>query len=200
MKELIRKVLREEVDRRFVKGTPEVQAFIIKQMEGILSETTKVIPPPEDNYGNYGEEWCKDGNAVLESRYYFDSEDEDENNEKFYSGHLIIDKQVVNFLTNMLQVRKLFILNVIVEWYDEKYATKFGQETGHPEFDIDEISETDSPRKCYQNITTDNLSRDEMIDYLDKHTSSRKSRIEGLTDDELRSDYRKVYNIQLNRN
>ena len=153
MKELIRKVLREEVDRRFVKGTPEVQAFIIKQMEGILSETTKAIPPPEDNYGNYGEEWCKDGNAVLESRYYFDSEDEDENNEKFYSGHLIIDKQVVNFLTNMLQVRKLFILNVIVEWYDEKYATKFGQETGHPEFDIDEISETDSPRKCYQNIT-----------------------------------------------
>jgi hypothetical protein len=199
MKELIRKVLREEVNRRFVKGTPEVQSFIIKRMEDILSETTKVIPPPEDNYGNYGEEWCKDGNVVLESRYYFYGEDEDENNEKFHGGHLIIDEQVVNFLTNMLQVRKSFIFNVIVEWYDEKYATKFGQETGHPEFDIDEISETDSPRKCHQIIDTSSLSRDEMINYIEKHTLSKKSEIKALTDDELQSDYRKVYNIQLNR-
>jgi hypothetical protein len=99
----------------------------------------------------------------------------------------------------MLQVRKSFILNVATEWYDEKYATKFGQEIGRPDFEIYEAIETNSPRKCYQMIDTDKLSRDEMIDYLDKHTSSKKSRIEALTDDELRSDYRTVYNIQLNK-
>jgi hypothetical protein len=130
----------------------------------------------------------------MEARYHVD-EDSDE----FFSGDLFIDQEVIDFLSKMLQVRKSFILNVATEWYDEKYATKFGQEIGRPEFEIYEAIETNSPRKCYQMIDTDKLSRDEMIDYLDKHTSHNKSRIEALTDDELRSDYRTVYNIQLNK-
>jgi hypothetical protein len=182
MKDLIRKVLREEVSRRFSSGTSEKRDFIIKRLEDLLSETTRVIPPLEENYG-------------MEARYHVD-EDSDE----FFSGDLFIDQDVTDFLSKMLQVRKSFILNVATEWYDEKYATKFGQEIGRPDFEIYEAIETDSSRKCYQMIDTDKLSRDEMIDYLDKHTSSKKSRIEALTDDELRSDYRTVYNIQLNKN
>ena len=194
MKDLIRKVLREEVSRRFTSGTSEKRDFIIKRLEDLLSETTRVIPPLEENYGIHNEEWCKNGKVVMEARYHVD-EDTDE----FFSGDLFIDQDVTDFLSKMLQVRKSFILNVATEWYDEKYATKFGQAIGRPEFEIYEAIETDSSRKCYQMIDTDKLSRDEMIDYLDKHTSSKKSRIEALTDDELRSDYRTVYNIQLNK-
>jgi hypothetical protein len=194
MKDLIKKVLREEINRRFVKGTPEMQSFIIKRLEDLLSEATRVIPPLEENYGIYNEEWCKNGKVVVDARYHVD-DDTDE----FFSGDLFIDKEVIDFLSKILQVRKSLILNVATEWYDEKYATKFGQEIGRPEFEIYEAMETDSPRKCYQNINTDNLSRDEMIDYLDKETAYRKNELEELPDDELKSKYRKVYNIQLNK-
>lgn len=194
MKDLIKKVLKEEVNRRFTKGTPEMQSFIIKRLEDLLSESTRIIPPLEENYGIHNEEWCKNGKVVIDARYHVD-EDTDE----FFSGDLYIDHEVIDFLSKMLQVRKSLILNIATEWYDEKYATKFGQEIGRPEFEIYEAMETDSPRKCYQMTDTDKLSRDEMIDYLDKHTASKKSRIEALTDDELRSDYRTVYNIQLNK-
>ena len=194
MKDLIKKVLREEINRRFAKGTPEMQSFIIKRLEDLLSEATRVIPPLEENYGMHNEEWCKDGKVVVDARYHVD-DDTDE----FFSGDLFIDKEVIDFLSKILQVRKSLILNVATEWYDEKYATKFGQEIGRPEFEIYEAMETDSPRKCYQNINTDNLSRDEMIDYLDKETAYRKNELEELPDDELKSKYRKVYNIQLNK-
>ena len=194
MKELIKKVLREEVSRRFSSGTSEKRDFIIKRLEDLLSETTRVIPPLEENYGIYNEEWCKNGKVVVDARYHVD-DDTDE----FFSGDLFIDKEVIDFLSKILQVRKSLILNVATEWYDEKYATKFGQEIGRPEFEIYEAMETDSPRKCYQNINTDNLSRDEMIDYLDKETAYRKNELEELPDDELKSKYRKVYNIQLNK-
>jgi hypothetical protein len=194
MKDLIKKVLKEEVNRRFTKGTPEMQSFIIKRLEDLLSESTRVIPPFEENYGIHNEEWCKNGKVVIDARYHVD-EDTDE----FFSGDLFIDKEVIDFLSKILQVRKSLILNVATEWYDEKYATKFGQEIGRPEFEIYEAMETDSPRKCHQNINTDNLSRDEMINYLDKHTSTRKSSIEDLSDNELQSRYRRVYNIQLNK-
>jgi hypothetical protein len=197
MKELIKRVLREEVQKRFTKSNQNFERIIIKYMENVISETIRVVPPPEENYGNYGEEWCKGGNAILEVRYYLFSEDEDDV-EKFVGGSLFVIEEEVEFLTKMLQVRKQYVLNVITEWYDEKYATKFGQEVGHPEFEIEETIETDSPRKCYQMINTDNLSRDEMIDYIDNQTLKKRSDLENLSDDELSSNYRSVYNTRLN--
>ena len=197
MKDLIKRILREEVSKKFTKGSSNAQSLIIKHMEKIISNTSRVVPPPEDNYGNYGEEWCKGGKAVIEVRYYMFSEDNEEE-EKFNSGSLFVDENEINFLSKILQLRKSYILNVITEWYDEKYATKFGQETGHPEFEIDETIETDSPRKCYQMIDVDSITREEMINYLNKETLNRRNELEELPDDKLKSKYRSVYNSRLN--
>lgn len=198
MKELIKKILREEVQKRFTKSNPNFERIIIKHMESVISETTSVIPPPEDNYGNYSQEWCKGNKIIMEARYYFGSED-DETDEKFFAGDLYIHKEEVEFLSKMLQIRKSFILNVITEWYDEKYTTKFGQETGHPELEIDETHEMDDWRKCYQMINVNDLSREEMIDYLVKETLNGRNQLESLSDNELKSKYRSVYNSRLNR-
>lgn len=200
MKELIKKVLREEVSKRFTSGNVEKENFIKKHMEKIISNTTRVLTPPEDNYGNYSEEWCDGDKIVIEAKYYFNSdEDGYEGVEMFFAGDLNVDKEIVEFLVKILLVRKSFILNVITEWYDENYATKFGQEIGHPEFEIDETHESDNFRKCYQMISTDNLSREEMIDYIDKNTLRDARYLKTLDDDTLKSDYRSVYNIQLNK-
>ena len=194
MKELIKKVLREEVSRRFSSGTSEKRDFIIKRLEDLLSETTRVIPPLEENYGIHNEEWCKNGKVVMEARYHVD-EDTDE----FFSGDLFIDQDVTDFLSKMLQVRKSFILNVATEWYDEKYATKFGQEIGRPEFEIYEAIETDSPRKCYQMVDTNKLSREEMIDYIEDNSLFHRKALNTYSDDQLKTTYKRVYNIQLNK-
>jgi hypothetical protein len=197
MKDLIRQILREEVQRKFTKSNPNIERVIIKHMERLISETNRVAVPPEDNYGNYSEEWCKGGKIIMEAKYFFSDEDSDE--EKFFAGYLFVNDEEINFLSKMLQVRKSYIFNAITEWYDEKYTTKFGQETGHPELEIDETQETDNDRKCYQMINTSNLSREEMIDYLDKHTLYKLSDLKKMSDDELTSTYRNVYNIQLNK-
>lgn len=200
MKELITKILREESQKKFSKAGPNKERFIIQHMENVIGRTTRILPPPEDNYGNYGEEWCVGGKVVMEARYYFNSDDvylPDE--EKFYDGFLMVDKDEVDFLSKMLQVRKAYILNVITEWYDEKYTTKFGQEVGHPELEIDETTETDNPRKCYQMVDTSKLSREDIIDYLDTQTLKKRSDLERLPDNELESIYRSVYNSRLNR-
>ena len=53
MKELIKKILREEVQKRFTKSNQSFERLIIKQMESLISETNRVVVPPDDNYGNY---------------------------------------------------------------------------------------------------------------------------------------------------
>lgn len=196
MKDLIKRILREEVGKRFTKGSPNAQSLIIKHMEKLISKTTRVLTPPEENYGNYSEEWCKNGNVVMEARYFFNDEDSDE--QRFFAGDLYVQKNEIDFLSKMLQIRKPFILNVITEWYDENYTTKFGEETGHPELEIDETHEIDYERKCYQMIDVDNISREEMINYLDKETLMRRNELEKLSDDKLKSKYRSVYNSRLN--
>ena len=193
MKELIRKILREEVSRRYVKSNPNIEKTIIRHMDKLISQTTRIIPPPEDNYGMFIEEWCKGGRIVLESRYHLDDD-----NDEFFAGDLYVNDKEIEFLSNMLNIRKSYILNVITEWYDENYASKFGPEVNHPEFEIFETFETDANRKCYEMINTDNLSREYMIDYIDTQTLYRASELEKLSDDELTSKYRSVYNIQLN--
>jgi 3-methyladenine DNA glycosylase AlkC len=197
MKELIKKILREEVQKRFTKSNQSFERLIIKQMETLISETNRVVVPPDENYGNYNEEWCRGGKVIIEAKYFFNSEDSDDN--IFYAGDLYVNKEEIDFLSRMLQVRKSFILNVITEWYDEKYATKFGQETGHPEFEIDETHESDDAPKCYQIIDTDNLSRDEMIDYIDTQSLYKASDLEKMSDNLLKLTYRRVYNIHSNK-
>ena len=193
MKELIRKILREEVSRRYTKSNPNIEKTIIRHMDKLMSQTTRVIPPIEENYGMFIEEWCKGGNIVIEARYHLD-DDTDE----FFSGDLYVDNKEIDFLSNVLQVRKAYILNVITEWYDENYASKFGPEVNHPEFEIFETFETDANRKCYQMIDVDNISKEEMVDYLDKETAYRRKELEELPDNELKSRYRSIYNARLN--
>ena len=197
MKDLIKKILREEVQRRFVKSNQNIERTIVRVMDDLISESTRILIPPDENYGNYEEQWCRGGKVVLEARYYFNSEDEDETEEKFFAGDLYVNKNEIDFLSKMLQIRKAYILNVITEWYDENYTTKFGQETGHPELEIDETHETDSVHKCYQMIDVDNISREEIIDYLDKETLTRRNELEKLPDNELKRKYRSVYNSRL---
>ena len=198
MKELIKKILREEVNKKYSKGSYRSESVIIKYMEDLISNTSRVVPPSEENYGNFAEEWCKGDEIVMEARYYMFSEDSDE--EKFVDGTLFVNKDEVDFLSKTLQVRKTFILNVITEWYDEKYATKFGQETGHPEFEIDDTDTYEKYwRKCYQMVDTSNISRDEMIDFIEGNTLYRRNEIENYSDDKLKSEYRSVVNIVNNK-
>jgi len=194
MKDLIKKILREEVQKRFVRSNQNIERTIIRVMEDLISESTRIVVPPDENYGNYEEQWCRGGKVVLEARYYFNSDEDDETEEKFYNGSLFVNEDEINFLSKSLQVRRAYILNVITEWYDEKYATKFGQETGHPELEIDDTDAVDWSHNCYQMIDTSKLSREEMIGYLDKETGYRRNELEDMSDDKLTSNYRSVFN------
>ncbi len=191
MKELIRKVLREEVSKRFVKGTPEIQSFIIKQAEKLIGDSQRQVLGPNINYGNYAEEWCKNGTAQFVTNYYIDDD-------KFFGATLMVKEEFISFLSKMLQVRERFILNTLEEWYDETYVPKMSQEIGLPELELDEVQTMDNNRKCYKFIDH-NLSRDEMIDYIDKHTSHNTSLVKRMSDDELKQTYERAYNIQLSK-
>ena len=194
MKDLIRQILREEVKKRFTKSNQNIQKTIIRHMEKLMSQTTQINPPLEENYGMYSQEWCKNGKVVVEARYHLEDE-----TDEFFAGDLYIDSKEIDFLSNMLQVRKPYILNVIAEWYDDNYTNEFGQKVNHPEFEIYDAMDIDDPRKCYEMVDTNKLSREEMIDYIEDNSLYHRKALNTYSDDQLKTTYRKVFNIQLNK-
>ena len=194
MKDLIRKILREEVSRRYTKSNPNIEKTIIRHMDKLMSQTTQINPPLEENYGMYSQEWCKNGKVVIEARYHLDDE-----TDEFFAGDLYIDSKEIDFLSNMLQVRKPYIFNVIAEWYDDNYTNEFGQKVNHPEFEIYDAMDIDDPRKCYEMVDTDKLSREEMIDYIEDNSLFHRKALNTYSDDQLKTTYRKVFSIQLNK-
>jgi hypothetical protein len=132
--------------------------------------------------------------VVVEARYHLDDE-----TDEFFAGDLYIDSKEIDFLSNMLQVRKPYILNVIAEWYDDNYTNEYGQKVNHPEFEIYDAMETDASRKCYEMVNTDKLSREEMIDYIEDNSLYHRKALNTYSDDQLKTTYRSVFNIQLNK-
>ena len=48
-------------------------------------------------------------------------------------------------------------------------------------------------------VDTSNISRDEMIDFIEGNTLYRRNEIENYSDDKLKSEYRSVVNIVNNK-
>jgi hypothetical protein len=103
MKDLIKKILREEVSKRYIKSSSNAESVIIKHMNNVISKTKRIVPPLEENYGLYNEEWCKV--KYCRSRYLTDTDE--------FLVVIYLFWKVKYLLSKILQVRKLFILNVI---------------------------------------------------------------------------------------
>lgn len=161
MKDLIKKILKEEIDRRFAKGTPEIQSFIIKRAESLLKGCDYQMIEPRHNYGNYAEEWCKNGIVQIRASYFFDVDVDTETEDQpgvpeFFGGTLSVNENFIVFLSDLLQVRQKFILHTLEEWYDEKYSHKFGIKIGNPNIGVDDIGISDDDWKCTE-IPNDEL-------------------------------------------
>jgi hypothetical protein len=194
MKDLIRKILKEEVQKRYFRGTPIIEMAVIRYMDRLMNGANRVVNEKKVNYGNLRETWCKNGKEFLTAIYYFEDG-------VFQGSALYIDEKIVNHISQLVQARKTYILNVIAEWYDEKYTTKFGQEQNSPELEIEECDVIDFKDKdCPQEIVVpEGITREEMIDYIVSRTSYRENELEELDDEELRNQYITTKDFEINR-
>ncbi len=194
MKDLIRKILKEEVQKRYFRGTPIIEKAVIRYMDKLMDGANRVVNEKKVNYGNLRETWCKNGKEFLTAIYFFEDG-------VFEGSALYIDEKIVNHISQLVQARKTYILNVIAEWYDDKYVSKFSQEQNSPELEIEECDSLDfKDKNCPQEIVVpEGITREEMIDYIVSRTLYRERELVGLDDEELRNQYISTKDIEINR-
>lgn len=164
-------IITEQQYKRLNKSSETLSKAIVKHMNQYISYGERKVTNKSRNYGNLREDWCVDGKEVITALYYFEDG-------KFNTGTMYVSKELVESLSNLLSIRKLYVLHIILEWYDEVMVPKFEQIVGESGLSIDDIDTSDRDHECIpEPVKPEGITDEEMIDFIDKNTAYRRQEI-----------------------
>ena len=162
LQENIRRIIKEEVNRKYVRSSENLTKQIINYLDKYFSNAkTKIV-----NEGYYVScELCVNGNRIISTTFYFGASDDDEDDtpdDQFSNGYLVISEDFVKKLSTVLPIKKSYILHIIEEWFEDKYIDMIEKETNVNGIYISEI-DLIKPRKCVFVEIPNNITDEEMI-------------------------------------
>ena len=190
-------IITENQYNRLNKSSQGITNAIIKYMNEYIDKGERKITKKSRNYGNLREDWCISGKETMVAIYYFDEG-------KFEKGYLVISKNIVENLSNLLSIRRSYVLHIIEEWYDDTMVPKFEQITGESGLSIDEIDTLDKKNDCIpEPVKPEGITDEEMIDYIVNHTLYGKDelikRIESGQEEDLDDFFLQILDSQNRR-
>jgi hypothetical protein len=140
-------------------------------MDKYISNGERKISKKSRNYGNLREDWCINGKETISAFYYFEKDE-------FERGSLSISKKIVESLSNLLSIRRSYVVHVIEEWYDDTMVPKFEEITGESGLSIDDIDVWDKEHPCISEpVKPEGITDEEMIDFMYKNTAYTREEI-----------------------
>jgi hypothetical protein len=164
-------IITEEQYKRLNRSSETLSKAIVKHMNQYISYGERKVTNKSRNYGNLREDWCIDGKERITALYYFEDG-------RFNTGSMYVSKELVESLANLLSIRKLYVLHIILEWYDETMVPKFEQFVGESGLSIDDIDTSDKDHECIpEPEKPEGISDEEMIDFIYKNTAYGREEI-----------------------
>ena len=164
-------IITEGQFNRLNKSSQGITNAIIKYMNEYIDKGERKIAKKSRNYGNLREDWCINGKETITSVYYFEEGE-------FQKGSLSISKKIVESLSNLLSIRRSYVIHVIEEWYDNTMVPKFEEIIGLSGLSIDEVDVWDKEHDCLpEPVKPEGITDEEMIDFIYNNTAYRKEEI-----------------------
>jgi hypothetical protein len=164
-------ILTESQLNRLNKSSQGITNTIIKYMDKYISNGERKITKKSRNYGNLREDWCINGKETISAFYYFEKDE-------FERGSLSISKKIVESLSNLLSIRRSYVVHVIEEWYDDTMVPIFEEITGESGLSIDDIDVWDKEHPCRtEPVKPEGITDEEMIDFINNNTAYRREEI-----------------------
>jgi hypothetical protein len=140
-------------------------------MNEYINKGERKIAKKSRNYGNLREDWCINGKETISAFYYFE-------NGEFQKGSLSISKKIVKSLSDLLSIRRTYVIHVIEEWYDDTMVPKFEEITGQSGLSIDGVDVWDKEHPCRtEPVKPEGITDEEMIDFIYNNTAYTREQI-----------------------
>jgi len=172
MRDIIKKVLKEEDERRrYIKATDSLRKVITLFLDDYIEDGNRKIGKKSRNYGNLTEDWCVNGKEVITAIYYYEDG-------KFYSGTLLVSITLVEKIMKIFNTRKNFVMNIIEEWYEDTMIPKFEQIVGETGFYFDDVDLFDRDHDCIpEPVKPEDITDEEMIEFIVSNTLYRRDEV-----------------------
>ncbi len=176
MKNLIRKILKEEVNKKYPKPTPKVERLVYGWLDNYF-EGSQMYQIKSYEF-SYTFEWCKNGKEIMSVVIDFNNDynawdDKRTTNERdFDDGELQIPKEIVNELMSDIPVRKTYLRYVIEEWFDDTYLEDIQNIMKRTDISIDNFTEyPERVEACVPPMAKPkDITTQEMMDYIKANT------------------------------
>ena len=164
-------IITEGQYNRLNKSSQSITNAIIKYMNEYISNGERKIAKKSRNYGNLREDWCINGKETISAFYYFEEG-------KFERGSISISKKIVESLSNLLSIRRSYVIHVIEEWYDDTMVPKFEKISGQSGLSISDVDVWDKEHPCRtEPVKPEGITDEEMIDFIFKNTAYTREEI-----------------------
>jgi len=166
-------IITEGQYNRLNKSSQSITNAIIKYMNEYIGKGERKITKQSRNYGNFREDWCINGKETISAFYYFEKGE-------FQKGSLLISKKIIESLSNLLSIRRSYVIHVIEEWYDNTVVPKFEEIVGESGLSINDVDVLDKEHPCRQEpVKPKGITDEEMIDYIVNNTLYYKDDVIG---------------------
>lgn len=185
LKQTIKRVLREEVNEAYLKPSEKSEKFILDKLNTMASGVKIYHIKSYKTRQDF--EFCKNGIIVMNLALFF--EDTDDNtpisNRKFENSRLIIPRYFVDGILSTFPVRRNYLYYVIEQWFEDTFLSEISNMMGRNDISIDELGFIESTNVCVPPVTKpDDVTMDEMIDYIMKNTLFSKKDLLKYEDEE----------------
>ena len=176
MRNIIKYILKEEVNKKYPKPTPNVEKLIYNWLNNYFDGSQ--MYQNKDHEFSYTFEWCNNGMEIAQAIVDFNHDhnawnDNRKINERvFESGEFWIPKDIMNDLQIDIPVRRNYLKYVVEEWFEDTLLEKIQRGLGRNDISINSFSE--HPEKtliCVPPVSKpEGVTDDEMIDFIVKNT------------------------------
>lgn len=176
MKHLIKKILLQEVEKKYPKPTPNVEKLIYNWLDNYF-DGAKMYQMKDYEF-SYTFEWCNNGMEIARFSVDFNHDhgvwdDKRKTSEReFDDSELWVPEDIVNDLQTDIPVRRNYLRYVIEEWFEDTMIEKIQSELGRNDISINSFSEhPEKSQVCVPPVSKpEGVSDDEMIDFIVKNT------------------------------
>ena len=197
MRSIIKKILREEIKKRYNKVTPELYSIIMKYINLVFKRYTLDHYTEDQTYGDYLVEFCSNGKEI---GLFMGSDNNVE---------ILIDDKIINEVSKYFKIRKGLVTEMISDYNEETYLDDFNSRSKLSLTDVDRVvSHNFKGVLCKSEILKKipNYNREQKIEWF-KSVGRTMAYIDGenmsivdLTDEQLNNWFEVIWVIEFEQN
>ena len=181
MKQLMRKILKEEINKKFTKPNEQLDSIVYNWLDNYF-DGSQIYTDEYWKYYGFTFQFCKNGREIADLRIEFDDRSPDwgpsdkrpTSERSVKEVMLYIFPTMVNELISDIPIRKNYLLYLIEEWFEDTKLDEIQQGFNRNDLSLDYVSVFESKKKgdiCVPPLTTDEeITMQEMMDYIKKTT------------------------------